>query len=162
MSVATAGVSGFIAAQSDAAAHLVMGDKVMLGAMVAGGTFLAAKIGMTLLGLAGGATGAAVGGLFGAGAGVAVGSAGKDSSARKDGMLAGGALGGLAGAAVGGSVFAIAGALVGFWGGAVVGHNLTTDVAMTHVFKTEAAAPKNSAPAPAQLLSTKQPQFSFR
>jgi hypothetical protein len=162
MSVAVAGVSGVIAAQSDAAANLVMGDKVMLGLMVAGGTFLAAKIGMGLLALAGGATGAAVGGLFGAGAGAAAGSTTKNPSLRKDRMLSGGAFGGLAGAAVGGSVLAITGALVGFWGGAVVGHDLTTQVALTHVFKTETAAPKASIPAPAQFLSTKQPQFSFR
>jgi hypothetical protein len=148
MSVATAVLSGAMAVHGAQPYLASASDKALLGVIVAGGTFLGARLGKTLLAAGGMLAGGALGGLFGAGAGAALGAvAERDPSRRGDNTVAGGALGGLFGAAVAGTGLAVAGALVGFWGGAALGHGLSRDIALEHVFHIQAAG--RHAPAPA-------------
>jgi hypothetical protein len=125
-SVATAGVSAYLAVTSVAAAPLTdMGDKIVLGGAVAVGTFLAAKLGRSagaLLGLLGGGT---VGAATGAGLGALASRGGQ----KAEGAAKGGAVGG---AGLGISL-AIAGAMTGYWGGAYLGHHLSKDIALDYL-----------------------------
>jgi hypothetical protein len=140
-SVAVAGISGYYAYESAQAALLTGNDKLILAGAVGVGTYVAAKVGKSLLSGVGSLIGLAVGGAGGAGAGALLGNS-------RSGAGEGATIGGVFGAAAGAVSFAVAGALIGFWGGAVLGHNVTTNVGGKFLLQNEQKdnAPKVQAP----------------